>query len=348
MTITTIITATNTTRLNTYSQPTYNGRLLNTTLPSTSYQPTTIGKFKTIQNNHGLLYSIVLDVDHNSEIASPVDGEQIFEFLRKGIQNRTIELQAKRDSNGFVLLIRDNSMMNPVNELSNAASSAPLPSSQRRVQVPLPRKISTEEEKDVTPKIKNIVRKLEETKSENSVVQSNKNVTEVTSNPETNVKRVLDVNEREAIVSLQNLIKKVHFSSVPLKKRKWISLNPDDKIYYKPRDEDVLLGRGGRANNHKGNQKYLQFKLTLQNTYNYASKEEKTVISQDLVDLVHKSGGRFLKLDEEKNKWFEVPNKVARKKASQTLRERYNSPALRETKRARCDFHSTSVVLQQA
>lgn len=43
---------------------------------------------------------------------------------------------------------------------------------------------------------------------------------------------------------------------------------------------DVLLGRGGLANRHLGNQDYLREK----ERYLAASKDEKTGISQELVD----------------------------------------------------------------
>jgi hypothetical protein len=98
-------------------------------------------------------------------------------------------------------------------------------------------------------------------------------------------------------------------------------------------DVDVLLGRGGLVNIHPGNQAYLRRKERLQNRYLTATKDEKTEISQELVDWIHACGGRFLqRSDHDKTCWHEVDNTRARKKASQTLRE-VNTPETRAYKR---------------
>lgn len=113
------------------------------------------------------------------------------------------------------------------------------------------------------------------------------------------------------------------------------SYEPEQKVYVHVNDRDVLLGRGGRTNNHPGNKKYLQIKDEVQVRYLKADKNEKTAISQELVDIVHNWGGRFLKLDDgTEDKWFEVPNIIARKKASQSLRE-INTADVRAAKRRR-------------
>jgi hypothetical protein len=65
------------------------------------------------------------------------------------------------------------------------------------------------------------------------------------------------------------------------------------------KDADVLLGRGGLVNLHPGNQDYLQHKERLQPRYLAASKEEKTVISQELIDIVREWGGQFMKQRED-------------------------------------------------
>jgi hypothetical protein len=92
-------------------------------------------------------------------------------------------------------------------------------------------------------------------------------------------------------------------------------------VYIKPTDKDVLLGRGGHAAHHPGNSNYLRAKATIQARYSAATKTEKMGISQELVDIVREWGGRFLKRHQLVGKWYEVENEVARKKASQTLRE---------------------------
>jgi hypothetical protein len=100
-----------------------------------------------------------------------------------------------------------------------------------------------------------------------------------------------------------------------------------------PTDKDVLLGRGGRSGNHPGNKRYLALKDEMQKAYLDAEKSQKTVISQQLVDVVNNEwGGRFLK--QEGGVWFEVSNEKARHKCSQALRE-INTAEVRAKKRAR-------------
>lgn len=108
------------------------------------------------------------------------------------------------------------------------------------------------------------------------------------------------------------------------------------KIYIdgKPNENDVLLGRGGRTNHHVGNKYYLSLKEEIQPRYLAAVKDDKTGISQELVDAIHAVHGRFLKLDEATNRWYIVDALTARKKASQTLRE-INTPENRAAKRAK-------------
>jgi hypothetical protein len=106
-------------------------------------------------------------------------------------------------------------------------------------------------------------------------------------------------------------------------------------------NNDVLLGRGGRTNHHIGNGTYRAFKESLQEKYLHATKDEKTCISNQLVQMIHEKHGRFLKAYEPmKNAtgivefWYEVDLLTARKKASQALRE-INTPEMRAAKRAK-------------
>lgn len=121
---------------------------------------------------------------------------------------------------------------------------------------------------------------------------------------------------------------------------------------------DVILGRGGKSNNHPGNQLYLRDKELLQPRYFSVSKREKTAIAQELVDRVHARGGRFMKEtttteddDDYDNGrpttiWTEVNNDHARRKASQSLRE-ISSKELRASKREKYRKHPPKQQLQQ-
>ena len=140
-----------------------------------------------------------------------------------------------------------------------------------------------------------------------------------------------DVPDSTAIpTQIPSMVRSLPMMTSSKRRRKSTESNRD---YVEPTNEDVLMGRGGRSNNHPGNKKYLHAKDSMQERYMKASKEEKTGISQELVDLVHGWGGRFLKL-EDGGHWYVVDNKTARKKASQTLRE-LNTPEERAAKRAK-------------
>lgn len=125
-------------------------------------------------------------------------------------------------------------------------------------------------------------------------------------------------------------------SEPPKKKRKRRprkKIVPDVKEYVEPTDIDVLLGRGGRSNHHPGNKRYREEVQNLQGWYlGVEDKNEKTDLSQCLVDYVHSYEGRFLYKDEVG--WYVVPNIIARRKASQALRED-NDAEKRAAKRAR-------------
>ena len=130
--------------------------------------------------------------------------------------------------------------------------------------------------------------------------------------------------------------------------------DPAHKVYVTPNDNDVLMGRGGLANNWPGNHTYLQRVLEVQVTYRQLKSNEKakkTQLAQDVVDYVHENlGGRFLKKDTSskagdskgrryrgggaEDKWYVVTNHEARSKASQALRDDHSSE-YRAAKRAK-------------
>lgn len=119
----------------------------------------------------------------------------------------------------------------------------------------------------------------------------------------------------------------------PPRKRK--TRVPVVKNYFEPTDADILCGRGGRANNHPGNKKYLELKDQVRPRYTAASKAAKTGIAEEVVDTVIKEWkGRFLALDTKADKWYEIDRLEARRKCSQALREE-NTAEARAQKRAK-------------
>jgi len=117
------------------------------------------------------------------------------------------------------------------------------------------------------------------------------------------------------------------------KKKAKRNREPEVKEYVEPSDLDCLLGRGGKSNHHPGNKKYREEVLSLQEWYKSSSKNEKTDLSQLLVDRVHSYGGKFLKMEKETGLWYIVTNIVARRKCSQALRE-HIPPEERQARRA--------------
>jgi hypothetical protein len=138
-------------------------------------------------------------------------------------------------------------------------------------------------------------------------------------------------------------IAKPVMTSPPKKKRirkKRKKVVPNHKVYVSKISEvDVLLGRGGRSNHHPGNKRYREEVENYRKMYDTLSTaDEKTQISQALVDAINIAGGRFLEKEDRVadkiGEWYIVPNIVARRKASQALRED-NDPDKRKAKRAR-------------
>lgn len=108
---------------------------------------------------------------------------------------------------------------------------------------------------------------------------------------------------------------------------------PQVKEFVEPKETDVLFGRGGRSNHHTGNVAYRNEVGKLRDWYRSSEKNAKTDLSQLLVDWVHEEQqGRFLKLDVSSDRWYVVTNVVARRKASQALRE-HMTPEEREAKK---------------
>lgn len=85
------------------------------------------------------------------------------------------------------------------------------------------------------------------------------------------------------------------------------------------RKSDVLFGRGKHSREHPGTMRCAILVENHLHEYNTASKVEKTFLSIKLVDMVHNSGGRFLKKDKQMG-WQEVDDEAAREKVSHFFR----------------------------
>lgn len=139
-------------------------------------------------------------------------------------------------------------------------------------------------------------------------------------------KRLLSSSESKMAPIVQNTKKKR--KRAPRKK-----IIPKNKKYFEPTEKDVLMGRGGKSNHHRGNIRYRAEIERLQKQYKKTDdKDEKTNISERLVLDVQSYGGNFLEKDEKG--WYVIDDIVARRKVSQALRED-KDPEKRRAKRQR-------------
>jgi hypothetical protein len=87
-----------------------------------------------------------------------------------------------------------------------------------------------------------------------------------------------------------------------------------------PRRFDVLFGKGKALREHTGNVRANHLVAMYRPKYEHADKYEKTDIAKHLVNIIHESGGRFLKFEENDGIWVEVGHGMAREKISHIFR----------------------------
>jgi len=124
-------------------------------------------------------------------------------------------------------------------------------------------------------------------------------------------------------------------------KRRIRRKEPAVRKYVVATEKDILLGRGGGSNHHKGNIYYRKRILHLQPPYKALDRDEKTAMSEDVVKWVQKGGGRFLKRECKGSPWYIVTDATARQKVSQALREDH-TPKGRALKKSRTTFKRQS------
>jgi hypothetical protein len=88
---------------------------------------------------------------------------------------------------------------------------------------------------------------------------------------------------------------------------------------------DVLLGRGRPFNLHPGNRLLHEIVENHYEQYNDVPRDGKTRLAQEIVDMVHKYSGKFLKQDVKSGMWVEVSNIEARNKVNHSFRRKRES-----------------------
>ena len=85
---------------------------------------------------------------------------------------------------------------------------------------------------------------------------------------------------------------------------------------------DVLAGRGGRANNHPGNQRYLGHVADLAIEYRAANDHvQRNNIVEVVVNTIHEEGGRFLRRDNVTGHWRVMTVAQIRDRVMQSFRD---------------------------
>jgi len=89
------------------------------------------------------------------------------------------------------------------------------------------------------------------------------------------------------------------------------------------RQNDVLMGRGGKSNNHAGNIMYRDIVSSFRDAYAYLPKGSKLRLAKDICNYIRFKQGRFLKRasDADNSFFYEVGDHIAVAKTSQCLRE---------------------------
>ena len=101
---------------------------------------------------------------------------------------------------------------------------------------------------------------------------------------------------------------------------------PEEKVYIQgvPTENDVMVGRGARANLHPGNIPYWRSILAHREMYMESQTiEGKTRVALRVVNFIKHTNGRFLQKEKGVGeRWFVLPDNIAICKVKQALRDR--------------------------
>ncbi|KAL3932095.1 MAG: hypothetical protein SGBAC_011008, partial [Bacillariaceae sp.] len=106
-------------------------------------------------------------------------------------------------------------------------------------------------------------------------------------------------------------------------KEEYLKTNPiPDGAVDMPIKFDVLLGKGMPVQEHPGNRHLHELVALKYEEYDSAKRDRKTEITEELVQEINKSSGRFLKRHDVSGMWVEVPTREARDKVCHGFRRK--------------------------
>lgn len=137
-------------------------------------------------------------------------------------------------------------------------------------------------------------------------------------------------NNAHTVMSSRTKSKKYNLEMMPLRelpilKDSQFPLIPEDTAKefglsdWEVTSTDVLCGRGGVTNSHKGNIYFRNLANQLRWDYATVKKSRKAHVAKVIVRKIRERHGRFLKKDGDS--WYEIGDELALTKAAQTLRE---------------------------
>ena len=112
---------------------------------------------------------------------------------------------------------------------------------------------------------------------------------------------------------------------------------------------DILCGRGGLTNHHKGNKRFRDIVALHRADYVRAPKVQKPDVARLIVGAIRTGTppGRFLRKDNDTGLWYDIGDKRATEKTSQALREKLPDREASKTE-ASFDITTNAILLPKA
>ena len=104
---------------------------------------------------------------------------------------------------------------------------------------------------------------------------------------------------------------------------------------FRLRDRDICCGRGKGCWNHPGNQMFQTIiHASVQRYADAQSKNEKSLVVASIVESLTSSGARFVKLEKQTGRWYDIGRTQARDKTGHAIRDLIMNRSKREAKKS--------------